>query len=287
MGSNAPSARIHMSGALRTRSFFSLKETRFQTLLPMYFSLIRTWWTRAAGPGRPRSVSMPRSFKRSAISRSTASPRRTRGRSSGRSRFPRSGPGTRMTRSVWMLLCSPRASSPLGDPALIDEQAPQAVAGRPALAVAEFDQAALAGENLGRELPAVFAGHRALDALDDGRDRAAVVLELLGAVLDGDAGALADVLVVGALVGILESAPAADVVDEDGREIGFPALHVLDQPLQGVAAIESQAALALVRIGADDLEAAPLGVLADGVGLVLGGVFLMLRRHADVLGCPT
>ena len=35
-------ARIQMSGSLRTRFFLSLKETRFQTLVPMYFSLINT-----------------------------------------------------------------------------------------------------------------------------------------------------------------------------------------------------------------------------------------------------
>jgi TolB-like protein/Flp pilus assembly protein TadD len=42
IGSNTPSARIHMSGLLRTRFFLSLNDRRFQTLLPMYFSLIRT-----------------------------------------------------------------------------------------------------------------------------------------------------------------------------------------------------------------------------------------------------
>ena len=78
----------------------------------------------------------------------------------------------------------------------------------------------MALEDLGRQLAAVLAGHRALDALDDGRDRAAVVLELLRAVVDGDAGALADVLVVGAFVGVLEPAPAADVVDQDRLEVG-------------------------------------------------------------------
>src|SRR5258705_426290 len=35
-----------------------------------------------------------------------------------------------------------------------------------------------AGEHLRRELAAVLTGHGPLDALDDGRDRAAIVLEL-------------------------------------------------------------------------------------------------------------
>jgi hypothetical protein len=110
----------------------------------------------------------------------------------------------------------------LTDPRLIDQDAAQAIAGGAALTIAKFDQAALAGEHLGRQFPAVFASHRPLDAFDDGRDRRAIVLELLGAVGDLDAGAAADVLVVGALVGILEAAPAADVVDQDDLKIGRP-----------------------------------------------------------------
>ena len=85
---------------------------------------------------------------------------------------------------------------------------------------AKLDQPALPGENFGGEFPAVFAGHRPLDALNDGGDRASVVLELLGAILHADAGTLANVFVVGAFVGILEAAPAADVVDEDDCEVG-------------------------------------------------------------------
>ncbi|MCY1305121.1 hypothetical protein D9M70_549050 [compost metagenome] len=43
MGSKAPSARTQCSGLLRVRCCLSLNELRFQTLLPMYFSLISTW----------------------------------------------------------------------------------------------------------------------------------------------------------------------------------------------------------------------------------------------------
>ena len=162
------------------------------------------------GPDRPRVEDVGDLALRLALARRTA------GRSSRTISTSSAGPGTRMTRSVCRLFCSPRASSPFDCAVLVDQHPPQAVAGRPALAVAELDQPALPLEDLGGQLPAVLAGHRALDALDDGRDRAAVVLELLGAVVDADAGALADVLVVGALVGVLEPAPAADVVDEDG-----------------------------------------------------------------------
>ena len=90
---------------------------------------------------------------------------------------------------------------------------------------------ALPLEDLGRQLTAVFASHRPLHALHDGRDRAPVILELLGAVLNANACALADVFVVGALVGILEPAPAAHVIDQDHLEVGAPRLDDVDQLL--------------------------------------------------------
>ena len=127
-----------------------------------------------------------------------------------------------MTRSVWRLFCSPTAAGrPWLSPFWSISIRRRPIAGGAALAKAQLDQPALPCEDLGGQLAAVLAGHRALDALDDGGDRAAVVLELLGAVVDVDAGPLADVLVVGALVGVLEAAPAADVVDEDGVEVGL------------------------------------------------------------------
>src|SRR5262249_41989491 len=93
---------------------------------------------------------------------------------------------------------------PAGEDALVlaggtEEHPAGAVPGRAALAVAGSDQAALPLKPLGGQLPAVLAGHGPLDALDDGRGRPAVVLELLGAVVDFDAGPPAEVLVVGAL----------------------------------------------------------------------------------------
>lgn len=71
--------------------------------------------------------------------------------------------------------------------ALINQRPAEAEPRRASLPIPQLDQAAMAGENLGRQLPAVFPGHRALDTLDDGRDWAAVILELLGTVMDGDA----------------------------------------------------------------------------------------------------
>ena len=134
------------------------------------------------------------------------------------------------------------------------------------------------------QLAAVLRRHHPLDALDDRRRRAAVVLELLGAVVDFDPRTLADVLVVGALVGVLEPAPAAYVVDQDGRIVGMPRLHVLDHRPQRVSSLDLQPALAVVGISADDFVAAFGRPLADHVGLVLRGILLVLGGHADVLG---
>src|SRR5207244_12106828 len=88
---------------------------------------------------------------------------------------------------------------------------------------------ALPCENLDRQLPAVLAGHRALHALDDCRAQASVVLELLSAVVHRDASLFANALVVGALVGILKTAPSAHVVDENRPEVSGSAPNVIDQ----------------------------------------------------------
>src|SRR3546814_1410148 len=84
----------------------------------------------------------------------------------------------------------------------------------------EADQPALAGENLHRQLTAIFASHRPLHALDDRRAQAAIILELLGAVLNGDPRFPADELVVGALICVLKPAPAAHVLEQDRLEFG-------------------------------------------------------------------
>ena len=152
-----------------------------------------------------------------------------------------------------------------------------------ALAVTQLDQAPLAGKHLDRELATVLPGHSTLDALDDGRDRAAVILELLGAILHGDPRQLADLFVVSALIWILEATPAADVVDQDRPEGGLAGLDVVEQLAETGAPADGQTAAALVRICLDDFDAALGGVVADRVGLVLGRVFLVLGRHADVL----
>ena len=89
-----------------------------------------------------------------------------------------------------------------------------------------------------------------------------------------------------ALVGVLEPAPTTDVIDEDRAEIRGTALNVGDQLLERVASLELQPAATVVGKGANNLEAVPIGLLSDGVGLVLGGVLLVLGRHPHVLRRP-
>src|SRR5690606_33445267 len=108
-----------------------------------------------------------------------------------------------------------------------------------------------------------LAGHGPLNALYDGRADAAVVFELLSAVVDADAGLSADELVVGAFIRVLEPPPAADVIDQDGREFGLSAAHVCDQLLQRLSAVQRQSALAGILVRSHDIEATPRRVLGD------------------------
>lgn len=120
---------------------------------------------------------------------------------------------------------------------LVDKLPAKAIAGRSTLTKAQPDQAALAGEDLGGEFPAVFAGHDSFHAFQERRGNAAVIVELLGAVVDGNPRAFTDELVVGTLVGVLEASPTAHVINEDGAEIGLAGLNIVDEVLQCVAAV--------------------------------------------------
>ena len=86
------------------------------------------------------------------------------------------------------------------------------------------------------------------------------------------------------LVGILETTPAAHVVDQDQFEVGVFGKHIRDQVLQPLAAADVEPALSLICISPDDLDIVVLGVIADPVRLVLRRVLLMLGRHAHILG---
>jgi hypothetical protein len=119
---------------------------------------------------------------------------------------------------------------------------------------AQLYQAALTREHFRRELPTVLPRHRPLHAFDDRRYRDSVVLELLGAVLHTDAGALADVFIVRAFIGILESSPATHIGDQDGRKIRRVILDVFDELLQPISSFYSEPAFLFVGICANDLD---------------------------------
>jgi hypothetical protein len=72
--------------------------------------------------------------------------------------------------------------------------------------------------------------------------------------------------------------------DQGGNnlEVGTAIFNIIDQTLKCVATVELEPALAFISIGADDLDTALIGIPTDRLSLVFGGVFLMLRRHADI-----
>ena len=120
---------------------------------------------------------------------------------------------------------------------LVEELAPEAVAGCAALSVAKGDEPALSCEDLGAEFPTVLAGHGAFEAFHDRAHWRVVGGEVFGAILDGDVGPDASVFVVRSLVGFLESSPPADVVHEDCAKVRVPALDGAQEFLQRVAAV--------------------------------------------------
>src|SRR6218665_1127099 len=95
-----------------------------------------------------------------------------------------SGPGCKITRPVCRLLCSPGESWPFIEPdwSISTRRRPKP-AGPPGRKPSWIRRHCPANTFRGR-FAAVFARHRALDALDDGGHGRAVVLELLGAVGD-------------------------------------------------------------------------------------------------------
>src|SRR5580698_6483731 len=101
-----------------------------------------------------------------------------------------------------------------------------------------------------------------------------------------DLGAFTEVLVVGTFVGILKPAPAADIVYQDRPEVRSARFNVLNKFLQGIPALQRQAALASISVGTDDLHAMRARILGDNIGLVFSGVLLMFSGHSDVLYRP-
>jgi hypothetical protein len=91
-----------------------------------------------------------------------------------------------------------------------------------------LDEATLPRKHLGRQLTAILASHSSLNAFDNCRDGASIVLELLRTIVDADAGSFADVLVVSAFISVLKSTPTAHIVDEYCSEVRLSALDVID-----------------------------------------------------------
>jgi hypothetical protein len=119
--------------------------------------------------------------------------------------------------------------------------------------------------------------------LFDPGNKGAVVLEYLRTVFDLNAAPLAQELVVGTLVDILEPAPATDVVNEDVVEVGSARLNIFNQFDETMTLLDPEAAAALVAIGVHNRERVRLGIGGDGRHLVRDRVALELPRHSNVL----
>src|SRR5688572_16501426 len=98
-----------------------------------------------------------------------------------------------------------------------------------------------------------------------------------------DTGTPAEVFVVRAFVSVLETPPTAYVINQNGFEVRIAGFDIADQLLQPFAVLEVEPALTFVRISPDDRHFVLIGVLPDGVALVLSGVALMIRGHTHVL----
>ncbi len=89
-----------------------------------------------------------------------------------------------------------------------------------------------------------------------------------------------DVLVVGALVHILERFPSADIVDQEGREVGPLRLDVFHELVEALPASDVQATSPMVRVNPNDIYGVVRGVLANDVCLVPGRVLLGVQPFA-------
>jgi len=102
--------------------------------------------------------------------------------------------------------------------------------------------------------------------------------------MDRDSRQPANVLVIGAFVGILEPAPSADIVHQNAGVLRLSTLDILEHLRQRVSPLDIQTALPLIGIEHHDLQTAALGVFPNHVHLVAGGVLLVLRGHPHVSG---
>ncbi|MCY1532360.1 hypothetical protein D9M68_676310 [compost metagenome] len=160
--------------------------------------------------------------------------------------------------------------------------APQSESSGAALSVAQLNQARLPGKYLHRQFSAVLARHHPLDAFDDIGDRRTIITELLGAVLNGNSRLPATHLVAGADVRVLETPPAADVINQNGRVVRPPILNIIEKPFQRFAPLKPQTTFACVAIDPDDVEGVGGGIQTNRVELVFGRILLVLGGHPDI-----
>src|SRR5271165_992134 len=96
------------------------------------------------------------------------------------------------------------------------QQAPAEAVTRSASELASGQsQSPLCGEDLCGKLPAVLARHHSLERLQERRDGGIVVGKWLSTVMDSNPRLLAEKLVVGAFIGVLEASPAAHVIHQN------------------------------------------------------------------------
>src|SRR5882724_3387302 len=106
--------------------------------------------------------------------------------------------------------------------------------------------------NLDGKFATELRGHDPLEVLHDAGKKAAVVVELLSAILDPNAGFPTKEFIVRTLIDVLEAAPAADVVDEDAAKVGGAGTDVRDELLETFALLDPQATDAFIPIGPHD-----------------------------------
>src|ERR1700733_1326456 len=134
--------------------------------------------------------------------------------------------------------------------------------------------------HLDAQLTAVLRSHSSLERLHNQTWHRSIVGEGFGTIMHGNPSGFAEELVVSRFVTILETAPAADVVNEDGPVGRYPCYDISQQLAKACAAAEYNSALCSVRIGLDDGKTLALGVLLNGSHLVLQRVLLVLGGHS-------
>jgi len=166
----------------------------------------------------------------------------------------------------------------------VKKDALQSVAGRPTSMKSALSVKALPEEDLAGHLPAEFRGHRPLERLDDGGRRTAVICKRLGHIHDVDTRAPARVFIKRRLVNILETSPSAYVEDKHFAELVFGVFNIEQKLHKRGSLPEGQSADTRVLIVADDADVVCACLLGDSLPLEYRRIFLMVGRHADVLG---